>query len=243
MFRSLPSFVVVAALITIGSVAPVHAQQLMAANAVGTTVLFPVTPVTVAPVVAAAEAPAAADAPVQGPKFDRASFAEAPAKGRPRLPRGQCTTAALPWHSYSRTERRLCPRAWRRQSCVRRAWKPKAAPSPPIRRCLPSTSRPRCEWTGQLTRTTCRWTTSLRQPSPASWRGGRDIGSRECAIHRNSASSVEPARAAKYHGPRGGAGRSAQMRSTRLWLATSCALPSSFWARSRISDCVWSQGS
>lgn len=83
MFRSLPSFVVVAAALTLGSVAPVHAQQLMATNAVGPTVLFPVTPVTVAPLVAAAEAPAAADAPVQGPKFDRASFAEAPAKGRP----------------------------------------------------------------------------------------------------------------------------------------------------------------
>ena len=54
----------------------------MAANAIGTTVLFPVTPMTVAPVVAASGNATPAAAPAQGPKFDRASFGEAPTKGR-----------------------------------------------------------------------------------------------------------------------------------------------------------------
>jgi len=103
MFRSLPSFLVAAAVLSFGSVAPVHAQELMAANAIGTTVLFPVTPMTVAPVVAAAEAPAPAAAPAQGPKFDRASFAEAPAKGRPSpllaLYASQIALQALDVHS------------------------------------------------------------------------------------------------------------------------------------------------
>jgi hypothetical protein len=66
-------------------------------------VLFPVTPMTVAPVVAASEDAAPAAAPTQGPKFDRASFAEAPAKGRPSpllaLYASQIALQALDAHS------------------------------------------------------------------------------------------------------------------------------------------------
>lgn len=57
MFRSLPSFVVAsAAFLTLGVVAPAQAQELIAANAVANTVLFPVTPLAPAPVALAAEA-------------------------------------------------------------------------------------------------------------------------------------------------------------------------------------------
>ena len=61
MFRSLPSLVVAsAAFLTLSVVAPAQAQELMAANAVANTVLFPVTPIAPAPV--ALLAPAAATA-------------------------------------------------------------------------------------------------------------------------------------------------------------------------------------
>jgi hypothetical protein len=110
MFRSLPSLIAIAAVFTLGSVAPVQAQELMAANAIGTTVLFPVTPMTVAPMVASSEAPAPVAAAEQGPKFDRASFAEAPAKGRPSpllaLYASQIALQALDAHStYSAINR------------------------------------------------------------------------------------------------------------------------------------------
>lgn len=61
MFRSLPSFLVAsAAFLTLGVVAPAQAQELMAANAVANTVLFPVTPLAPAPVALAADAGATA---------------------------------------------------------------------------------------------------------------------------------------------------------------------------------------
>ena len=59
-----------AAVVALGIAAPAQAQELMAANA---TVLFPVTPMTVAPVVTAAEAPVAA-AIAQDRTFNRESF-------------------------------------------------------------------------------------------------------------------------------------------------------------------------
>lgn len=77
MFRSLPSYVVAsAALLTLGVVAPAQAQELMAANAVANTVLFPVTPVAPALVAlnADAEATPAKASGEQGPTFVRASF-------------------------------------------------------------------------------------------------------------------------------------------------------------------------
>ena len=56
MFRSLPSFVVAsAAVLSLGIVAPVQAQELMAASAVANTMLFPVTPLAPAPVARAAD--------------------------------------------------------------------------------------------------------------------------------------------------------------------------------------------
>ena len=77
MFRSLPSIVVVsAAVLTMGVVAPAQAQELMAANVVANTVLFPVTPVAPAPVALATAADAAATADgEQTASISRSDFA------------------------------------------------------------------------------------------------------------------------------------------------------------------------
>ena len=75
MLRTLPSLLAVAAVaLTLGA-APAHAQDFMAVNATATPVLFPVTPITPAPVAvaAAAEQPAPV-VEAQGPTFVRASL-------------------------------------------------------------------------------------------------------------------------------------------------------------------------
>jgi hypothetical protein len=77
MFRSLPSVVIASlAFLTLGVVAPAQAQELMTANGIANTVLFPVTPLASAPVARADDANATstkADGE-QGPTFTRASF-------------------------------------------------------------------------------------------------------------------------------------------------------------------------
>jgi len=113
MFRSLPSYVVaLAALLTLGVVAPAQAQELMAANAVANTVLFPVTPVAPAPVAlnADAEATPAKASGEQGPTFVRASFTPTESANRPAaLPMmyaAQVALQALDVHStYSAINR------------------------------------------------------------------------------------------------------------------------------------------
>ncbi len=67
MFRTLPIFVVAtAAVVTMGIVAPAQAQDLMAANVVANTVLFPVAPVAPAPVALAAATDATTDVTADG---------------------------------------------------------------------------------------------------------------------------------------------------------------------------------
>jgi hypothetical protein len=74
MFRTLPSLLAVAAVtVTLGA-APAHAQDFMAVNAMATPVLFPVTPITPAPLAVAAAKEAAPAAEAQGPTFVRASL-------------------------------------------------------------------------------------------------------------------------------------------------------------------------
>jgi len=97
MFRSLPSFVVaLSAFLTVGVVAPAQAQELMAANAVANTVLFPVTPAAPAPVANAADADAtsAKAEGEQGSTFGRSSF-NARAKRPMLLPALYVAQAAL----------------------------------------------------------------------------------------------------------------------------------------------------
>jgi Domain of unknown function (DUF5658) len=103
MFRSLPSVVVAtAAFLTLGVVAPVHAQEFMAANAAD-TVLFPVTPLAPAPVARAAdEGATAAKAEVeQGPTFVRAGFTPRVKRplALPALYAAQAALQALDAHS------------------------------------------------------------------------------------------------------------------------------------------------
>lgn len=74
MFRSLPSVVVSAAVLTLGVVAPAHAQELMTANAVANTVLFPVTPIAPAPVALSAEADATSTEAGQTASISRSNF-------------------------------------------------------------------------------------------------------------------------------------------------------------------------
>jgi hypothetical protein len=96
MFRMLPSLLAVAAVsVTLG--APLHAQDLMAVNAMATPVLFPVAPLAPAPVAmatAAAEADTAPKGKPEGPTFIRASFT--PRESRPAtLPMLYATQVAL----------------------------------------------------------------------------------------------------------------------------------------------------
>ena len=97
MFRLLPSFALaLATVLTLGVAAPTQAQELMAFNAVANTVLFPVTPIALAPVALAAEADATA-AKVEGEQatnLHRSSFNER-AKRPMLLPALYVTQAAL----------------------------------------------------------------------------------------------------------------------------------------------------
>ncbi len=104
MLRSLPSFAVAAAaFLTLGVVAPVQAQEFMAANAGANTVLFPVTPLAPAPVARAAdEAATAAKAEgEQGPTFVRASYTPRDKRplALPALYAAQAALQALDAHS------------------------------------------------------------------------------------------------------------------------------------------------
>lgn len=86
MFRMLPSLLAVAAVSVALGAPSVHAQDLMAVNATVTPVLFPVAPLTPAPVAMAAEAVKADAAPkgeTKGPTFVRASYT--PREGRPSM--------------------------------------------------------------------------------------------------------------------------------------------------------------
>lgn len=105
MFRSLPSFVVAsAAFLTLSVVVPAQAQELMAANAVANTVLFPVTPVAPAPVAlsARADTTVATAEGEQAASISRSSFE--PRRGRrplalPALYAAQAALQALDAHS------------------------------------------------------------------------------------------------------------------------------------------------
>ena len=104
MFRSLPSFVVAtAAFLALGVVAPAQAQELMTANGVANTVLFPVTPLAPAPVARAADASATATKTEgeQGPTFTRASFTPRAKRplALPALYAAQAALQALDAHS------------------------------------------------------------------------------------------------------------------------------------------------
>jgi len=111
MFRSLPSFLVVsAAFLTVGVVAPVHAQDLMAANVVANTVLFPVTPVVPAPVALSAEAEATGvkGEVEQSTTLSRSSFEQATKRplALPALYAAQVALQVLDVHStYSAIHR------------------------------------------------------------------------------------------------------------------------------------------
>jgi len=107
MLRMLPSLLAVAAVsVTLGA-APVHAQDLMAVNAMATPVLFPVAPLAPAPVAMAAEATEAktqAEAPKgkpQGPTFIRATYTprESRPSTLPMLYAAQVALQALDIHS------------------------------------------------------------------------------------------------------------------------------------------------
>ena len=104
MFRSLPSFVLAtAAFLALGVVAPAQAQELMTANGVANTVLFPVTPLAPAPVARAADAGATATKTEgeQGPTFTRASFTPQAKRplALPALYAAQAALQALDAHS------------------------------------------------------------------------------------------------------------------------------------------------
>jgi hypothetical protein len=74
MFRSFLSFVVAtAAVLALSGAAPAQAQELMTANVVANTVLFPVAPMTPTPLALAAEATTAA-AEAQTPTISRSDF-------------------------------------------------------------------------------------------------------------------------------------------------------------------------
>jgi len=96
MFRSLPSLVVAsAAVLSLGIVAPVQAQELMAASAVANTMLFPVTPLAPATVARAADDAAAVKADAeQTATLSRNSF-EPSAKRPMALPAMYAMQAAL----------------------------------------------------------------------------------------------------------------------------------------------------
>ena len=97
MFRLLPSFALaLAAFLTLGVVAPTQAQELMASTAVANTVLFPVTPIAVAPVARSADADAtsAKAEAEQASTFSRSSF-EGRAKRPMLLPALYVAQAAL----------------------------------------------------------------------------------------------------------------------------------------------------
>ena len=97
MFRLLPSYALaLAAFLTLGVVTPTQAQELMAANAVANTVLFPVTPIAPAPVALAADADATAVKAEgeQATTLSRSSF-NARAKRPMLLPALYVTQAAL----------------------------------------------------------------------------------------------------------------------------------------------------
>ena len=117
MPRSLPSFAVAtAAFLTLGVVAPVQAQEFMAANAGANTVPFPVTPLAPAPVARAADegATAAKAEGEQGPTFVRAGYT-------PRAP-------SVRWHC-----RRFMPRRPRCRHSTR---------TRPTRRLVAAASKP-----------------------------------------------------------------------------------------------------
>jgi hypothetical protein len=96
MFRSLPSYVVASAtVLSLGLVAPVQAQELMAASAVANTMLFPVTPLAPAPVARAADDATAVKADAeQTATLSRNSF-EPSAKRPIALPAMYAMQAAL----------------------------------------------------------------------------------------------------------------------------------------------------
>jgi hypothetical protein len=96
MFRSLPSFVVAsAAVLSLGIVAPVQAQELMAASTVANTTLFPVTPLAPAPVARVADDATTVKADVeQTATLSRNSF-EPSAKRPMALPAMYAMQAAL----------------------------------------------------------------------------------------------------------------------------------------------------
>jgi hypothetical protein len=81
MFRFLPS-VVAFALISVGAVAPVNAQNLMATNVIADTILFPSTPLVPVALASAAATEARAEGET-GPTFTRATFT--PRSSRPSL--------------------------------------------------------------------------------------------------------------------------------------------------------------
>lgn len=93
MFRTLPALVISLVMLTAATVAPAQAQELLAANAMANTVLFPVTPLVPTPVaIAAAEA---AEAAQQAP-LTRETFPAARADRRPLiLPALYAAQAAL----------------------------------------------------------------------------------------------------------------------------------------------------
>jgi hypothetical protein len=102
MFRSLPSFAAAAVFVVMGAVAPAQAQELVTANIVASSVLFPVAPmapVAIAAASAAAEAEAKAEpqpaAFARGERFDgpRRPFA------LPALYASQIALQALDAHS------------------------------------------------------------------------------------------------------------------------------------------------
>lgn len=114
MFRLLPSVVVASAMVlTLGASTPAHAQELMAANTLANTVLFPVMPVAPAPVAMAAETTAAETtaAPVeaaQSPTLSRGSFGDRSRRpmALPALYVAQAALQALDAHStYSAINR------------------------------------------------------------------------------------------------------------------------------------------
>ena len=96
MLRSLPSVVVVSATVfSLGIVAPVQAQELMAASAVANTMLFPVTPLAPPPVARAADDATSVKAePEQTATLSRNSF-EASSKRPQALPAMYAMQAAL----------------------------------------------------------------------------------------------------------------------------------------------------
>lgn len=104
MFRSLPSLVVAsAAFLTLSVVAPAQAQELMAANAVANTVLFPVTPVAPAPLTLSARTDATA-ATAEGQQTASVSRSSFEPRGRrplalPALYAAQAALQALDAHS------------------------------------------------------------------------------------------------------------------------------------------------